>query len=342
MLEHLRPWFIPAYIFGTALVLGWLLNRLLLGRLLALAKRSAWRFDDILFASLRGMCWLWIVLLGLRIAVTTAPIGMEVRELAHRGMQVLFVASLTLVLIRISTGSFATYIDRLPNHGSTIFRYLTNAMILVIGILVVLETQGVPIGPMLGALGVGGLAVALALQDTLANLFAGIHILMARQLRVGDSIRIESGQEGMVIDVGWRNTSIRTGNLNLVVIPNSKLAGSVIINRDLPSTTQNLPVTFRIAHDNDLERVEAALLDEAQRFTEEFTGCEPIAGLPAVRFNAFVDAGIDTSVTVRVKDIDAFNLGRHELNKRLHRRLRAEGIAIALPTRAIQVDGNAS
>ena len=93
-----------------------------------------------------------------------------------------------------------------------------------------LNAVGVSITPIITALGVGGLAMALALQDTLSNLFAGIHILAEHTIRIGDFIRLETGQEGYVEDISWRTTRIRMLPNNMVIVPNSKLAQSVVVN----------------------------------------------------------------------------------------------------------------
>lgn len=343
MYDLLSPWLTPAAIIFAALAIGWIIDRLVLGRLLSFARRSAWQFDDLLLGSIRGVSWIWVLLVGVRIAMAAMPsLDPQTLHLAANAVAILFIVSVTAAVLRFSTRCFTAYAASLPlGNGSTIFRYLLNAVICIIAALVALDSLGIAIGPVLGALGVGGLAVALALQDTLANLFAGMHILMARQLRVGDFIVIEGGHEGTVVDVGWRNTSIRTGTQNLVVIPNAKLAGSVLVNRHLPDQTQHLTIELQVAYDSNLDQVEQVLLDEGRRFVAEFPGCEASDTLPVVRFTAFADSGIDTRLIVRVKDVDAFFLGRHELLKRLHRRLRDAGITIPFPTRTLQISGPA-
>ncbi|MCC6347545.1 MAG: mechanosensitive ion channel, partial [Nitrospirales bacterium] len=105
---------------------------------------------------------------------------------------------------------------------------------LLLGLLIILSFLGISIAPLITALGIGGLAVALALKDTLSNLFAGLHILMERSLRIGDFVRLDAGQEGYIEDITWRTTRIRTLANNMVVIPNDKLAQSVVTNYCLP------------------------------------------------------------------------------------------------------------
>jgi small-conductance mechanosensitive channel len=108
--------------------------------------------------------------------------------------------------------------------------WLTKLFVYLIGSLIILQTLNISITPILTALGVGGLAVALALQDTLSNLFSGLQIIASKQVRPGDYVKLESGEEGYVTDITWRNTAIRALPNNMVIVPNSKLASTLVTN----------------------------------------------------------------------------------------------------------------
>ena len=130
------------------------------------------------------------------------------------------ILSVTVAAGRAAAGFVRLYADRRDNLlGSTsIFVNLARALVLVIGALVLLQSLGISITPILTALGVGGLAVALALQDTLSNLISGLHVAASQQIRPGDYIRLDSGDEGFVTDITWRNTTIRALPNNLIVV----------------------------------------------------------------------------------------------------------------------------
>jgi small-conductance mechanosensitive channel len=186
----------------------------------------------------------------------------------------------------------------------------------------------------LTALGVGGLAVALALQDTLANVFAGIHIILAKDISPGEFVRLDSGQEGFVENIGWRNTTIRTLPNDLVVVPNSKLSAAVVTNLSRPSPSHPLLVPCSVAYGSDLERVEAVALrvaGEVLAATEGGVPSEP----PVVRFAEFADSGVNFNVILRVKDFPARFLVRHAFIKALHAAFLAENITIPYPTRTV-------
>ena len=118
--------------------------------------------------------------------------------------------------------------------ASSIVQTIVKTIIFIIGILIILQSLGISITPILTALGVGGIAVALALQDTLANLFSGVHIIVLRKVRVGDYIKLDSGEEGYVTDITWRNTTIVTILNNMIIIPNSTIASSILRNYYFP------------------------------------------------------------------------------------------------------------
>jgi small-conductance mechanosensitive channel len=203
------------------------------------------------------------------------------------------------------------------------------------GFLIILSVLGISITPLLTALGVGGLAVALALQDTLANLFAGIHILMEKAVRVGDFVKLETGQEGYVEDITWRTTRVRMLPNNIVVIPNSKLSQSVVTNYYLPEKRMSLLIPIGVSYSSDPEEVERILIDEAKKAVGEVQGLrgEPE---PFVRFiPGFGESSLDFTLICQVNEFVDQYIAQHELRKRIFKRFREEGIEIPFPHRTV-------
>jgi len=207
-------------------------------------------------------------------------------------------------------------------------------VILIVGALVLLDSLGVAITPLLTALGVGGLAVALALQDTLSNLFAGIYLLMSRKIRPGDFIQIENGAQGYVCDINLRHTTIRELANNLVVVPNTKMASAVNRNYSLPEQEVTVLVDVGVSYANDLANVERVTLDVARETLNEVSGGVPEFE-PQVRYHTFADPGIRFTAVLRARAfVDQFVL-KHEFIKRLHRRYGQEVITIPFPIRTV-------
>ena len=323
-----------AGILVLAVVLGFVLERVFASTFRAWAKRSASDWDDILVESMKGLVILWFLLIGLAVVLRFVPLRPEVGLIVRRAIGVLGILSAAVFFTRMARRAIHVYIDRKVEVPSSIFKNFATALIYALGFLFVLDYLGVSIAPLLTALGVSGLAVALALQDTLSNLFAGLNILMTRKIRPGDYIRLETGEEGEVCDITWRNTTIRAPEDNMVVVPNAKLAAAIYTNTHLPENEMGLFLPVVVAFDSDLalvERVTGEIAREVLSKPErKIDGFEPV-----VRFNAFTELGVRFNVILRVREYRELYLIRHEFYRRLHERYRAEGIKLAVPPRAV-------
>lgn len=209
-----------------------------------------------------------------------------------------------------------------------------NLTIAVLGGLLILDVVGLEITPLIAGLGIGGLAVALALQPLLGNIFASSYMLSDASLRVGDFVEVDGGPVGVVEHIGWRATRIRSFDNNIVLMPNSKLADSIFTNYSSTDLQADARLTFGVAYEEDLQRVEDVVTDELVQLRDEFEASvkdyEPI-----VRFQEFDDSNITVLVKLRALTWgDSFML-RHLMVKRIHERLGAEGIVINYPARRL-------
>ena len=150
--------------------------------------------------------------------------------------------------------------------------------------------------------GVGGLAVALALQDTLSNFFAGLHLLIEQPIRVGDFIKLETGQEGIVEDISWRTTRIRMPSNDLVILPNSKLTQSVVTNYSLPDPRRSTSLSVQVPPDTDVERVERLLVEEASKAAGRLPGLWAEPPPSAQLVTGFGGSPLEFSLAVSIRD----------------------------------------
>lgn len=331
-MDHL----LPAGIALGAGLLGAFLLRLLLRWLAGHAGRTRWGGDDVIVAALRTMAPWAAVAGGVAGAAAALPLTRTVQHSVNQVLQVLLIFVATVTAARVVAGLVRTVtVSRSGVAGSaTIFVNITRILVLAIGFLVMLQTLGVSIAPMLTALGVGGLAVALALQDTLANLFAGIHILASKTVQPGDYIQLSSGEEGYVEDINWRQTTVRELSNNLVVIPNGQLAKSNMTNFMRPEQRLTVLVQVGVSYDSDLEHVERVTTEVISEVMTEVGGAVP-EHEPAIRFHTFGDSRIGFTVILGVGEFSDQYRIKHEFIKRLHRRYRAEGIRIPSPARTV-------
>ncbi|GCB42990.1 mechanosensitive ion channel family protein [Streptomyces sp. NL15-2K] len=326
-------------IAGIAVVAGLLaafLLRMLLRWLGKHADRTRWSGDDVIVAALRTMVPAAAIAGGAAAAAAALPLTATVQHNVNQVLTVLLIFVATVAAARVVAGLVRTVTQsRSGVAGSaTIFVNITRVLVLAIGFLVVLQTLGISIAPMLTALGVGGLAVALALQDTLANLFAGIHILASKTVQPGDYIRLSSGEEGYVEDINWRQTTVRSLSNNLVVIPNGELAKTNMTNFMRPEQQLTILVQVGVAYDSDLDQVERVTCEVVAEVMTEITGAVP-EHEPLVRFHTFGDSRIGFTVILGVGEFSDQYRIKHEFIKRLHRRYRAEGIRIPAPARTV-------
>ena len=198
----------------------------------------------------------------------------------------------------------------------------------------ILDTLGYSISPLLGGLGITGLAVALALQPTLGNFFAGTYVISDGAINVGDYIELEGGPRGYVIEVGWRSTKISNWMNNLVVIPNSKLSDSIVTNYYAPNFAMNVIVTCGVSYDSDLDHVERVSVEVAKEVLATCPGAVPDYE-PWFGFDTFGDSNITFWIFVQAKDrLGSFGV-QHEIVKGLHARFKEEGIEINYPVRKL-------
>jgi small-conductance mechanosensitive channel len=331
--------YLSILIIAATVVVLLISRKILFGALRRIARKTTTEGEELIVTSLQGPSTLLIIALALYLALRLADIPQEYAGYAVKGMHLFIILTVTMALANISGRALAFFLTKveLPISVTSLINTVIKAMVYAIGVLVMLNFIGISIAPIITALGVGGLAMALALQDTLSNLFAGIHILAEHTVRVGDFIRLETGQEGSVADIGWRTTRIRTPQNNMVIVPNSKLSQSVVTNYYLPERPFVLQMPIGVSYDADPDVVERVLIDEAHKATNEVPGLLGEPGPSVIFVPGFGVSSLELTLVCRVRDYTDQQLVKHELHKRILKRFRQEGIDIPFPTRMVYV-----
>ena len=330
-----NPWVQRVAFAVGGILLGVLVERLIVVRVQRLVKVTPFRWDDLLLKSLRGLPTIWLAVGGLYFAFQVD--GAEPGGWLRAAIAVVLIGSVALAGMRLAGGAVEIVSSQAmgTTQSPTLVVNLAKVAVALFAGVVLLENLGIDITPVVTALGIGGLAVALALQDTLGNLFAGVQIILSRQVRPSDFVRLASGEEGLVTDVKARNTTIRTTpDGNLLTVPNSVLASSIVKNYTLPTTELWVTVNVGVAYDSDLERVQRVTLEVAQDVLASVEGAVP-SEPPVVLFREFSASSIDLVVRMLVREYTGQGAVRHEFIKRLHRRYAQEGIEIPFPTQTV-------
>ncbi len=332
---------VPLFLVLLGYLAGFTVERVFLKGLARGNRAALGRDNKIIVTSLRGITTLWCTLIGAYVAIISTPISSDAMQQLLHLLEVPFILSLTLFSMRLSGGFIDYYEKARGRTGSTVslWRSLTNSIILIIGVLIVLQSLGISITPIITALGITGVVVSLALQDTLSNVFAGLYIVFSRQTQPGDYVRLKVDErdhvEGYITDINWRSTKIRMPPTrmsidpepSMVNVPNSRMASDIVIIHHRATRELEILVDVGVGYGSDLERVERITVDVASAVLRDTLGWEPIFK-PIVRYRAFSLAGIDLTVVLYAGEAADRHLIVHELIKRLYKRYQQEGITL--------------
>lgn len=330
------PWVILPVIALSAVVLAYLIHVSVLWILRGLAKRTKIEWDQRIYRLLDVYLFPLLVVAGLLFFLDAIPLPPRVVGATRR---LLALAGLLLGLFLLTRGALlilrnveARY-EPLRNIRGPI-EIFTKIVFFAVGGMLILDTLGVSLTPIITTLGIGSLAVAIALQDTLGNFFAGLYVKADRPIEVGHYVRLESGEEGYVEQIGWRSTRIRMLPNNMVIVPNNKLVQSVITNYHLPDKELAVPVQVGVHYESDLEKVEKVTCEVAREVMRTVPGGVP-SFEPFIRYHTFNQSSIDFTVILRAREfVDNFPV-KHEFIKRLQARYQREGITIPFPIRTV-------
>ena len=323
---------VPLAIFIACIIAGVVIRRFLFHWIQSWSNRTGHPLDLIALPTLRGPLMIWAVIIGLDFAARASTIPTRYVRPFNTTLEALWIISLTIIVAQLAGNFVHNYSSRsatTSTQSPTLTKNLTQLFVFLVGFIILLNHLRVDIRPLLTALGVGGLAVALALQDTLANLFAGFYISVSSQIRVGDYVKLNSGEEGYVTDITWRSTTLRALANNYIFIPNAKLAQAIITNYNLPNKSLGMSITVRVAFDADTDAIERLLVEEALK--------EKIAGLitdppPSVQWSPGPgDSAVQLSLNFQVEEfVNQYGV-QSELRKRIFKRFKQEGIALPYP-----------
>jgi len=322
---------LPLLYVISAYFIGIIFERIIVKRLRKISALSEFRANEMIRTS-KGPILLLFVIAGIYGAVISTPIEPKIMVIITKILLSIGILLITVVSANITGGLINIYSNKEESTfpATSILVNIARIIVFIVGILFILDTIGVSIAPLITALGVGGIAVALALKDTLTNLFSGLNLIASRQIKPGDYIKLDSGEEGYVTDITWRDTIMKSSNDNLVIIPNQKLAVVAITNFSTPDKQIPVSVSICIGKDNNLEKVEKICLDVARIVVKETEGAVKEYD-PVVRFNSFSESGICFNVVMKAEEFANQYIIKHEFIKKLHNAFVKNNIELSMP-----------
>lgn len=334
---------LPLAIAGPLLVCaagiaGLVLSRILFWIVVSGLRRTQSQTNEILIDILRPPAAAAGALVGAWIALRGLPLSPESIRIVNRGWVILATVLLVSVGLRSLNGVTKGIIERSPNlaPAAGMIRTIGRLIVLSLGGVMLLQSFGIAVEPLIASLGIGSLAVALALRDTLSNLFAGLYIHADHPLRVGNYVKIENGEEGYVLQIGWRSTRLRNLANNVIVVPNEKLAQSIMTNFDMPDSTLAFSIQIPVAHGADPGHVLAILQEELQAAPTRLPALlsDPA---PSATFAGFTADSLTFSLNCRARSVVEQPAVRGELQRRVYERFLKERIRFPVSSRTLHV-----
>lgn len=335
----LHPWIL--YLIETAglILAAWIFRTVVIRQLRKWAKRTVTTVDNAVVEVLDKAIWPLLSLGVLAGTLNMIELPSKFLRVSNRVVSVAVMVVAIYYAAKICQLLLEAWLKTEPGREGMVdpARFGVQVLFTGMALMIVLDNLGISLTAIWTTLGVGSVAVALALQDTLSNFFSGVYLRLDRPIRVGDYVKLDSGDEGFVATMGWRSTRIRTLPNNTVVVPNGKLASAIVTNYSLPEPAMSLLIPMGVSYDSDADKVERILIEEALAAAENTPGLlkDPA---PFVRFiPGFGDSSLDFTLICRVSTFVDQYLAQHNVRKRILARFRREGISIPYPQRDVHV-----
>jgi small-conductance mechanosensitive channel len=265
---------LPLSIFLLVFIVSLIVRKIIFNRLSQWVKKTSTQLDDIVLHSIRKPFLVVCLMLSIYFALQFSRLPESIVLVMSKSILVLGIIAVVLASANLLSGIIKLYTSSVESGlaVASLTQNIARIFVLSVGILIILNSLGISITPILATLGVGGLAVALALQDTLTNLFAGFHITVSKQIRIGDYVKLDTGEEGYVVDINWRSTKIKMLANNVVLIPNDKINKAIVTNYYLPDKEMAVLIDVGVHYKSDLEKVEKVTCEVAKSVMEEVSG----------------------------------------------------------------------
>jgi MscS family membrane protein len=340
--DQLFHWIACGIVFLAAILLRHVITNVIFFYLKKLAAKTETTLDDKLFPALEEPVAMLIMVAGIFAALTVLQLSEHVDKLVSNGATIAVLGVVLWGVIRAG-GAVLDHLEEIAHAKqmtvATFMPLIKKTLLvvaIVVGLIIIADSLGVKVGALLTSLGIGGLAFALAAQDTIANLFGSLVVVMDQPFKVGDLVKV-GANTGNVEDIGLRSTKIRLLDKSLVVVPNKSVASEAITNLTR-FTGRRVEQVLGLTYATKPEQMEA-LIDELRKIITAEAEVDPASVL--VFFRDFSASSMDVWVVyvARSNDFAAGMRLRQRLNLAFMRAVEARGLAFAYPTQVLHFDG---
>jgi MscS family membrane protein len=339
--SELIHWIACGVLFVAAILLRRVVTSIIFRGLKRLASKTETTLDDKLFPALEQPVAAFVMVLGIFAALTVLKLTPAVDNLVSHGAAIAILGVLFWGLLRAG-GAVLDHMEEIAHdkqigiaHFMPLIKKALAALVIVFGVLMGMKSLGVDVGAVLTGLGIGGLAVAFAAQDTIANLFGSFVVVLDHPFKVGDYVRIGSA-EGTVEDIGLRSTRLRSGDRTQIVLPNKTAAAETIVNfTRMPQ--RRVDQTIGLTYNTTPEQMEGVLADIRKIFAEDPGVHQDFVTINFTTFNA---SSLDIQITYFTADPDFRRhlAVRERIKLKLMRAVAGRGLSFAFPTQTFHVE----
>lgn len=268
--------------------------------LLRIADKTKTAVDNLIIKRVNKPLSLIILLIGIRISAVTLKLSDRIETIIYQFIYsfiiIIVTYIITIIIDILIDGWGKTWAEktksRIDDQLLNILHRFSKIILSILAFLFILDTWGIKVGPLLASLGIAGIAIAFALQNTLGNIFGGISLIIDKTIKVGDIIEIDKDTKGTVLDVGLRSTRIRTFDNEVVIVPNGQLANSKLQNYVPPDPSVRVVIPFSVAYGSNIEKVKKVVFNEIKKIDGFMKEPEPLVrftemGNSSLNFKAY-------------------------------------------------------
>lgn len=320
---------IPFIVFGISLAIFLFLQGMLFHKFHRWAKQSQTTRNSAIIQHVRTSSLLVCIIIPIYFFTWYSGLPQERIVKFLPILSVLFIICFSFILTGILGIFFQCYMEKmsLQISAARIIPSTIKAVIFIFAGFMILQTIGIKIGPAIAGVGIFGTGVLFILRDALANLAAGFYVLIDKPIKIGNYIKIDSGEEGYVLDIDWRATRIKTLENNILIVPNSKLITASITNFHLLDTKMSITIPILVKYNVDPEMVERVLLEILNDAKNNICGiCK--MDEPVVRLKNFGEFGLEFIMNCSIEEHNEQWRINHELRKLILVGFRRKGIEI--------------
>jgi len=308
---------------------------------MSLAEKTKTNVDDLIVKKTNRPISFIIILIGLKIALNTVY---EKEFLERIFVSEIINTLLIIILAYLVIKVFDLLIDgwgkafaqrtksSMDDQLLALFHKFSKIVFFILAVLFVIQVWGIKVGPLLAGLGIGGIAIAFAMQSSLANIFGGISMILDKNIKTGDVIQLDASTKGTILDIGLRSTKIKTWDNEVIIVPNGKLSESTIQNFLQPDPTARVTIDFGVVYGTGHKKVKKIVLDAIKKISEVLK--EPES---KVMFIEMGDFALKFRAYLWVESFDLRWSTREKATCAIYDALNKAKIGIPFPTQTIYV-----